>query len=149
MIDDFKGKYFFLSNFYDEGLFTNEHRFQSLKTDNAEERKRVLMADSPREAKKLGRRVSLRDDWEEVKDSIMFLCLRIKFSDLELRQKLIDTGDEELIEGNWWGDRYWGACPGYLSGNQRWIGKTHTWYGENKLGQLLMKLRGEYRGVNT
>lgn len=130
MINEFRGKYFFLSNFYKEDpTFTNEHRFQSLKTENVNERVRVLMAETAKEAKQLGRKVSLRPDWEDVKDSIMELTLRIKFEDPELRQKLLDTGNEELIEGNNWGDKYWGQVNGV---------------GENKLGKILMKLRAEY-----
>jgi len=147
MIDLFKGKYFFLSNFYPEDHldFANEHRFQAMKTLDQDQRLVILLVDSAREAKRLGRRVSLRPDWEDIKDDIMEMTLRLKFEDEDLRQKLLDTGDEVLIEGNWWGDRYWGACPGYVDGSKRWDGNTETWYGENKLGQLLMKLREEYR----
>jgi len=147
LIDSFKGRYSFLSNFYDEGGLTNEHRFQGMKTDNVEARSRILRAATPSEAKRLGRIVRLRPDWEDVKDEMMEFTLRIKFADEDLCQKLIDTGDAVLIEGNWWGDRYWGACPGYVDGNNRWDGNRETWYGENKLGKLLMKLREEYRAA--
>ena len=78
--------------------------------------------------KKMGRSVSLRPDWEDIKDDVMLEGLYRKFTNDELAEWLLDTGDEELVEGNWWGDRYWGVCNGI---------------GQNKLGKLLMKVREE------
>lgn len=84
---------------------------------------------SPSEAKRKGRRVSLRLDWESVKDNVMRIVLRCKFTqNPELADMLVATGDAELVEGNTWNDRYWGVCDGQ---------------GKNKLGQLLMELRTE------
>ena len=74
----------------------------------------------------MGRQVKLRKDWEDIKLQVMENALRLKFQDSTLRKKLIATGDEELIEGNPWEDRYWGVCNGS---------------GKNKLGKLLMKIR--------
>ena len=76
----------------------------------------------------MGRSVSLRPDWEDIKDDVMLEGLYRKFTNDELAEWLLDTGDEELVEGNWWGDRYWGVCNGI---------------GQNKLGKLLMKVREE------
>ncbi|WP_415953032.1 NADAR family protein [Methanobrevibacter woesei] len=135
MIDKFRGKYWFLSNFYespieDENITysTVEHYFQAQKTLNREEKLKIAKASKPAKAKKMGRQVNLRKDWEDIKLQVMEKALRLKFQNPDLRKKLIATGDEELIEGNQWGDRYWGVCNGS---------------GKNKLGKLLMKIRKE------
>jgi len=131
----FNGKYRFLSNFYPctiefEGITypSTEHAYQAAKTTNDIIRKRMSHLHSPGEAKREGNKVTLRPDWEAVKDNIMLTLLRIKFKIPELKTKLIDTGEEELIEGNYWGDRYWGVCGGT---------------GKNMLGKLLMQVRNE------
>ena len=74
MIDNFKNKYFFLSNFYlspvkFEGLVypSVEHAFQAAKTLDKEERKEFAILKTPSDAKKKGRHCQLRSDWEEVK----------------------------------------------------------------------------------
>lgn len=132
------GEYSFLSNFYlvDEGLYagmTVEHWFQAGKTQDEAWRNRILDAESPGVAKKLGRRAPLRSDWEEVKLPLMLKCLRTKFTTgTKLAQRLLDTGDAELIEGNWWGDAFWGV-------------DQKTGKGENHLGRLLMQVREELR----
>lgn len=135
MINSFEGKYAFLSNFYDSPIVedritypTNEHYFQAMKTMDSKQRQEIAACDTPGKAKKLGRKVFLRPDWEEVKLGVMETGLRMKFSDPDLANKLIATGNEELIEGNWWGDTYWGVCNDV---------------GENHLGKLLMKIRSE------
>lgn len=114
-IDKFAGKYRFLSNFYSveveyEGVkySSTEHAFQAAKTLDLGHRRRVRTASSPAQAKRLGRQVSLRPDWEQMKDAIMLDLNRQKFKGSHLRKKLLDTGDAQLIEGNTWGDRYWG-----------------------------------------
>ena len=84
-------------------------------------------------AKKAGREIICRSDWKEIKDSVMELALRIKFQNKVLCEKLLNTGNSELVEGNWWGDTYWGVCEGK---------------GENRLGKILMKIRDELRGDN-
>lgn len=135
MIDNFDGKYAFLSNFYESPMTiqditypTNEHFFQAMKTLDLLERKKIASAQTPGQAKRLGRQVKLRWDWESVKEDTMLIGLRYKFSNPDLKEKLLATGDEELVEGNWWGDQYWGVCDGI---------------GKNKLGKLLMKVREE------
>lgn len=99
-----------------------------MKTLDINKRRAIANASTPGLAKKMGRSVSLRPDWEDIKDDVMLEGLYRKFADDELAEWLLDTGDEELIEGNWWGDRYWGVCNGV---------------GQNKLGKLLMKVREE------
>lgn len=125
------GDHSFLSNFYWFGDTTVEHQYQSNKTHDPEWKVRILAAESPQEAKKLGRRAPLRSDWDDVKISVMFDLLKVKFaSGSELAERLLATGDAQLEEGNWWNDRYWGTVLGV---------------GENWLGKLLMMVRGQLR----
>lgn len=144
MIRHFDKEFAFLSNFYPstlelEGEFypTVEHAFQAAKTDSPDERATVRTADTPGKAKHRGRRVTLRPDWEEVKNDIMLELLRCKFSDPGLQEMLLSTGEAELIEGNWWHDRYWGQCECARCGGQ----------GRNELGRLLMQVRAESRAT--
>jgi ribA/ribD-fused uncharacterized protein len=136
MINSFRGKYFFLSNFYDKHfmfdgiIYKNaESAFQAQKTLNRNEKINFIGL-SGAEAKRLGRKVKLRSDWNNVKCDIMKEILIAKFKDEELKRLLLSTGNEELIEGNTWGDRYWGVCNGV---------------GKNMLGKLLMEVRDFYR----
>jgi hypothetical protein len=144
MIDKFDGEYAFLSNFYEMDNFislngikipTVEHYFQAAKALNPDEWEQILKASTPGMAKRLGRGVELRKDWESVKDEVMWRALTYKFSNPELAQKLISTGDEYLKEGNWWHDNYWGSCK---------CGRCQD-HGQNKLGLMLMKLRNELK----
>lgn len=137
MIGSFQGKYRWLSNFawcpvvYDDAVYpTVEHAYQASKTLKLLERMDVQIATSAGEAKKLGRQVTLRPDWNTVKLSIMEKLLRQKFFIHEFSNKLLDTGDEEIVEVNTWGDTYWGVCNGH---------------GQNQLGKLLMKIREDLR----
>ena len=135
-IAEFRGKYFFLSNFYSapviylgQSFKNNEAAFQSAKCP---ERSCEFQDLNPSDAKRLGRRVHLREDWEEIKNDVMYDICKAKFSqNQKLAQLLIDTGDAELIEGNTWGDRVWGVCDGI---------------GENRLGKILMRIRMEMKG---
>jgi ribA/ribD-fused uncharacterized protein len=129
-IAEFKGPYAFLSNFHPSPVFgypTVENAYQAAKT--REKTLRVpFRSCSPGEAKRLGRKLPLREDWESIKLEVMETLLREKFTrHPELAAALKATGDSELVEGNWWGDTFWGVCRGK---------------GENHLGRLLMQLRG-------
>ena len=138
-IDSFRGKYYFLSNFFPaevtySGLTyqNNEAAFQAQKTYSKEERIEFTTLE-PRDAKRRGRRVHLRRDWEQVKDRIMEEIVRAKFSqNEELKEQLLATGDAQLVEGNRWNDRYWGV-------------DIRSGVGENHLGKILMKVRSELR----
>jgi ribA/ribD-fused uncharacterized protein len=139
-IDSFRGDFAFLSNFLESPIEfegdvypTVEHAFQAAKTCDPEERDKVRVAKTPSSAKKIGRRVKLRSDWEAVKVGIMLDLLRIKFSDPALRQQLLGTGDAELVEGNTWNDTFWGVS-------------SKTGKGKNTLGKLLMQVRDECGG---
>lgn len=137
MINSFEGEYAFLSNFYEHPISngvitfpTNEHYFQAMKTLEDDERLAIAKAATPGQAKRMGRKVKLRADWESIKLDVMETAVRIKFTDPELAAKLIATGDEELVEGNWWNDTFWGVCNGV---------------GENHLGKILMKVRADIK----
>ena len=78
MIAEFEGQYAFLSNFFPspiiyEGITypTNEHFFQAMKTLDQEERRAIAAAGTPGKAKRMGRQVSLRNDWEQVKVDVL------------------------------------------------------------------------------
>lgn len=133
-IKEFKGDYLFLSNFFFEfnGL-TNEHYYQAAKAAKRDDVAKIMGLFSAGDAKRMGRRIEMRPDWDDVKDEIMLSTLRRKFADNTLKTMLLQTGTAELIEGNTWGDRYWGVCEGQ---------------GENKLGKLLMQVRQEIRDKN-
>lgn len=134
MIAEFEGEYRFLSNFwpasvvYEGKLYpSTEHAYQAAKTHNADIREKIANTPTPDKAKYLGKSLKLRSDWENVKDDVMRELVSQKFTvHPELKQKLIDTGDQELIEGNTWNDTYWGVCRGK---------------GQNKLGKILMDIR--------
>lgn len=137
MINKFSNKFQFLSNFYPEEMeyegdiyASSEHAFQAAKATNEEDRLKVKNTATCGASKRAGRSIELRKDWEDVKDEIMLNILRAKFSNPNLAKMLLDTGEEELIEGNTWGDTYWGVCKGK---------------GKNVLGKLLMKVREEHK----
>ena len=143
MINQFDKEWAFLSNFYPqeiefEGITypTNEHFFQAMKTLDVDERRAIANCLTPGQAKRMGRRVALRPDWEDVKESIMLEGLYLKFADEQLADWLLETGDEELVEGTTWHDNEWGNCS---------CPKCAHIEGKNKLGKLLMKVRSEIR----
>lgn len=136
-INDFDGEYRFLSNFYPDNHDTLEHKYQAAKTDDPEEKAKILGAPTPGLSKKAGRKATMRADWDDIKVSVMRELLAEKFSDPELRQKLLDTGDNELVEGNYWHDTFWGVC----TGTKKCRYGPHEPTGDNWLGRLLMELR--------
>lgn len=133
IIERFAGENAFLSNFFESPvlfrgrLYLNaEAAFQSQKCPR---RAGEFQDISAKQAKYLGRQVEIRPDWDKVKYMVMYEVVSEKFSqNEELRKKLLSTGDAVLVEGNTWGDRYWGVCNGT---------------GENHLGKILMKVRRE------
>ncbi len=136
-ITSFSGKYKFLSNFSPapvvmegETFPTVEHAYQAAKTLDPQQRARIQLAKSPGMAKGLGRAVSLRDDWESIKVDIMRNLLRQKFGIPDLQSALLATGEAVLLEGNTWGDKFWGCV---------WV--NGEWMGQNNLGKLLMEIR--------
>jgi ribA/ribD-fused uncharacterized protein len=136
MIDRFKGKHAFLSNFhmcavaYDGMVYPSaEHAYQAAKSTDKFERAWVREAPTAAQAKKRGRRVkNLHPDWNKVKVDVMLAIIRSKFTDAQLRAQLMATGNQRLVEGNTWGDVFWGVCGGK---------------GENHLGRILVRVRHE------
>lgn len=131
----FFGPYSYLSNFYREpdGSCV-EVEYQRAKCAEFKDRQifdRMIEKGTitPMQAKAMGRKVKLRDDWEDVKVSIMIFYVTKKFRDHnDLRILLEMTGDAHLEETNTWGDRFWGVCQGE---------------GQNVLGDILMQVRSE------
>jgi len=132
-INGFFGEYGWLSNFWPSTVIIQnwtfpsaEHAFQAAKSLDADDIRRVRDCPSPGYAKRMGRQITLRPDWEEIKLDAMAQILAAKFMNYELRAKLIMTGTAELIEQNTWNDTFWGVAFGR---------------GQNHLGRLLMELR--------
>ena len=131
-------EYEFLSNFYPsevnyEGMTycTVEHAFQAAKTVDGRVRTWIQIQKTPGKAKKQGRSLLLRPDWEKVKYDIMKELVTQKFTrHQKLGEQLLSTGDKYLEETNHWGDTYWGVCRGK---------------GTNHLGKILMEVRDELR----
>src|SRR5580700_4463382 len=139
-IRHFDGNNRFLSNFYlsavtlDGMIYKSvEHAYQAAKTNDPEQRKHIReKCSKPGEAKRYGRTVTIRPDWDSVRLTVMLDLLQQKFCWLMLRDKLLATGYAELIEGNDWHDRFWGV-------------DSHSGKGQNHLGKLLMQVREELR----
>jgi hypothetical protein len=115
----FTDKHRFLSNFYPaeveyEGVKypTVEHAYQAAKTIDLIQRQQLIKTcQTPSQANKFGYTVTLRNDWDDMKLKVMWDLLKQKFyNHPDLKKKLIETGEAELIEGNYWHDNYWGAC---------------------------------------
>lgn len=137
MINSFRGEYYFLSNFYNapiayKGILyqNSEAAFQAQKCLNDNE-KLMFSTLSPYDAKRLGRNVALRSDWESIKFSVMQEIVDAKFDqNPDIANKLIMTNNEYLEEGNNWGDKIWGTINGI---------------GANNLGKILMQTRERLR----
>jgi len=145
-IDKFDGNWGCYSNFWPvivklDGIEypSVEHAFQAAKTLDPKYRVGFQNSSvSPGDAKKMGRKLKIRPDWEEVKVSVMRDLLVQKFSYSILKRKLMSSFTAELIEGNWWHDTFWGVCQGNCRQG------SHEPFGENWLGKLLMEIRGEF-----
>jgi len=140
-IDQFLGRYFFLSTSalssakFDGDLYPSvAQAFAAAKTLDLDVRARLRGVRDPAKTNKLDRQGAVRPDWDAVKIGIMRQLLRDKFSEPKLAEALLDTGDAELVEGNLWGDAFWGLCQGR---------------GENMLGLLLMQVRSEIRAARA
>jgi N-glycosidase YbiA len=148
MIDKFEGKYRFLSNFYPCEIYHKgitypsvEHFYVASKVNDdqlingiyytkADFKEMISKIDSPAIAKKIGQKVKIRSDWNDIRLDIMKWAVTEKFKNEELSDLLLSTDDKELIEGNYWNDTFWGICNGK---------------GKNNLGKILMKVRWEIR----
>lgn len=149
IIELFRGRYDFLSNFskigfYDEnGTYwkTNEHYYQAGKTTDEKWKRLIKNCNRPIDAKITGRGCSLREDWEDVKVDRMLQGLKYKFDQNQnARWKLLKTDNTILIEGNMHHDNIWGNCK---------CRRCKDVVGQNLLGKLLMKLRSEYENCRN
>lgn len=132
MIKSFSGEYRFLSNFYPvevvlDGVTypTVENAYQAAKTLDLENRKEFIGV-LPGFAKRLGQRLEIRPDWSDVKLNIMKRLNEQKYMRPDLRKELCDTYPQDIVEGNTWGDTFWGVCNGK---------------GSNHLGKILLAIR--------
>ena len=145
IINRFDGEYAFLSNFAHRPITfkgktwsTVEHIFQAAKTLDENMREEIRIASTPDKAKRIGRMVRLRPDWEEMKKEVMLKSIRLKFSqNSELKESLLRTEDAILLEGNTWHDNIWGDCS---------CQKCQETEGRNLLGKILMQVRRELAG---
>lgn len=142
IITRFVREYYWLSNFYPspivcEGIQypTVEHAFQAMKSMDVHIRKVVSELSSPGEAKKYGRTIHLRPDWDQVKVTLMHQLLEAKFMHPELKAQLQATQVIKLVEGNYWHDNFWGHCFCEKCRNDPKI------VGKNMLGRILMSIR--------
>lgn len=139
-VEDFE----FLSNFHEspfihDGIVypTNEHFYQAMKTLSRKERKRIAALQSAGKAKREGRLLKIRKDWESIKIDVMREGLRLKFAEGSLlAEMLLATEGVSLVEGNHWGDKFWGV-------------DNKTGQGKNWLGKLLMERRDELKRLKS
>lgn len=138
MITSFKDDYEFLSNFYPCKITiagytfpSVENAYQAMKCANLSDYGQFVNI-GPAEAKKLGRKVQLRSDWEQIKYNVMRQLLDLKFQDKVLLKMLQGTASESIIEGNYWHDNYWGMCQ---------CDKCKSKIKYNHLGELLQRKR--------
>ena len=145
-ITEFRGDYAFLSNFQILGAPVHaihpcgktvyctsvESAYQASKCSDPNDMDQFSKM-MPRDAKQKGRKVKMMPGFDFIKDDIMHDLVYEKFRmNSGLMDRLIATGDAELIEGNNWGDTYWGV-------------DLRTGKGENHLGKILMKVRDELK----
>ena len=138
-IDKFEEKYRFLSNFYAAEITfqaitypTVEHAYQACKTNDKAMRKVISELPTPGDAKRyhVRNKTTIRLDWRDININVMRALVQQKFKEPRLRELLLKTEDAELVEGNTWGDQFWGRCKGE---------------GENWLGRILMDERARIR----
>lgn len=135
MINEFSGQYRFLSNFWScyvsyDGVWypSVENAYQAAKMLKIEDRLKFEHVKAS-EAKRLGRLLPMKDDWDDERVDVMYQLVKQKFSQYkELETRLALTDDQQLEEGNWWGDTFWGTVNGK---------------GDNNLGKVLMRVRSE------
>jgi ribA/ribD-fused uncharacterized protein len=124
-----------------------EHAFEAIKAKTFGDDEmfgKILKAKSAQSAKSFGNKVKnfKEETWAEKQDEVMTSVLRAKFTqNLELRKKLLDTGDKLLANADP-RDKYWGISTSASTE----VAKTPTkWKGDNKLGKILEALRTELR----
>jgi len=112
---------------------TTEHYFQAQKFIDSDHQEAIRNAKGAMVAARMGRDRSkkIKDDWEQIKVEVMTQAVRAKFTQhADLRAMLLGTGEATLVEHTS-NDAYWGD------------GGDGS--GKNMLGQILMKIRDEFR----
>ncbi len=153
MINKFEGRWGFLSNFYPCEIEHKGIKYRSVEAyyvalkitemqfidgsyyTASDLREIISKIPSPGEVKKLGRKLKVRTDWDDKKLEFMKWGVKEKFKNEKLADLLLSTDDNELIEGNWWHDNFWGSCSCLKCNGS----------GENHLGKILMNIREEIR----
>lgn len=136
-IRGFQGEYRWLSNFWLTNVMlygiqfgSVESAYQAAKTLDKDLQKKISDF-CPADAKRIGKTIPMRPDWNDVKIDVMRFLLSQKFAPYTpMADKIIDTCDAVIIEDNHWGDTFWGVCRGQ---------------GQNHLGRLLMEQRTNLR----
>lgn len=144
------------------GAPTVEHAFQALKCRSLDWYVEIMLASSATRARQIGKRIlpkdQVRADWDAVRVDVMRCLVRLKFATVsplhdELRARLLATGERELVEGNTWGDYFWGAVPrgaAFPASRAYPVAAVHAgsatvYDGHNWLGQILMERRSAIR----
>ena len=137
MIYEFRGNFNWLSNFYPCKVIYKDNEFNSVeqaymfaKNDTSGDWLNFCLNNSPAMCKAQSKLIKIRDDWDSVKLKIMEDLLFQKFNQEPFKTKLIETGNRNIVEGNFWGDIFWGVNL-----------KVNPNYGENHLGRIIMKIR--------
>ncbi len=105
----------------------SEQALMYFKSFDKEYQKKIKKANNPAVAKKLGRQVKLRPDWDQVKLSLMIEILYAKFSqNADLKEILLNTNGVKIHEDC--NDPWWGGGPNYPGGR-------------DYLGRALMSVR--------
>jgi hypothetical protein len=129
---------------YDGDLYTTPEAFyQAMKTLDKSKRSEIAKM-SPNQAKKAGKKLLLRNDWNSVKEQVMLYAQRYRFrKNTIMRERLLLTGNSIIEETNTWHDNYWGICMcSVVNGN---FGNRNCSGGKNLLGKLIMQVRDEIR----
>ena len=137
MINSFRKEFGWLSNMYSCEMEYEGHIFKSVENaymwaKNKEDKDwlNACLCNEPNVVKKLSKEINIREDWEDVKLKVMYELLLLKFKQEPFKTKLKNTGLENIQEGNFWNDKFWGVCL-----------KSNPNEGENHLGRLIMHIR--------
>jgi ribA/ribD-fused uncharacterized protein len=133
---EFKTEFSWLSNFAPVKIVLDnieypsvEHAYMSAKSDDVEWKRFCANPNNTAgQVKRQSRLITLKENWDSRKLTVMLECITQKFNQEPFKTKLLETGTLHIQEDNWWGDTFWGVCL-----------KTNT--GENHLGKLIMSVR--------
>jgi ribA/ribD-fused uncharacterized protein len=147
-VSEFSGNFAFLSNFFPSPMnisganwATVEHFYQACKTLDPIQAEVIREAETPGRAKRYGGNLQLRADWDQIKLQVMEFIVEQKFlQNPQLMERLKNTGNATLVEGNCWHDNFWGDCS---------CARCRNKPGQNQLGKILMSVRWRYSYVKV